>query len=135
MLCFPPLLLGEVKVAHQLHHADHNHFHSTTHMRTRRNFLSSLISAAVLAPWVAGQTGVQTPSDIAERFRKMSEDYERDGLATPFKGITTEGEVRPGLFEIRPSGASTEPVRNAAEGFIASLTPVQLARTLYPVDD
>ena len=72
---------------------------------------------------------------MAERFRQMSEDYESKGLATPFKGITTNGEVVPGLFEIKPSGVSTEPVRNAAEAFIATLTPLQLARTMYPVDD
>jgi len=122
-------------VPHQPHHADPSHLHSAPDGRTRRNFLSSLISAAVLAPWAAGQTGTQTPSEIAERFRKMSEDYEVDGLAAPFKGVTSDGEVLPGLFEIRPSGVSTEPVRNAAEAFIAGLTPVQLARTLYPVDD
>jgi hypothetical protein len=65
----------------------------------------------------------------------MSEEYEKEGLATPFKGITTNGEVVPGLFEIRPTGVSTEPVRNAAENFISTLRPVQLARTMYPVDD
>jgi hypothetical protein len=54
----------------------------------------------------------------------MSEEYEKEGLAAPFKGITTTGEVVPGLFEIRPSVVSTEPVRNAAEAFIATLTPV-----------
>ena len=62
----------------------------------------------------------------------MSEQYEKDGLAAPFKGITTNGEVLPGLFEIKPSGVSTEPVRNAAEAFIATLTPFQLARSMYP---
>jgi Protein of unknown function (DUF3500) len=41
----------------------------------------------------------------------------------------------PGLFEIKPSGVPTEPVRDAAEKFIAPLTPFQLARTMYPVDD
>jgi len=101
---------------------------------SRRDFLSSLVSAAVLAPWAMGQQGPQTPSEIAERFRRMSEAYEKEGLG-PFKGITTNGEVVPGLFDIRPTGASTEAVRNAAERFIATLTPVQLARTMYPVDD
>lgn len=72
---------------------------------------------------------------MAERFRRMSEDYEKEGLAAPFKGITRNGEVLHGLFEIKPSGVSTEPVRNAADAFIASLTPTQLARTIYPVDD
>jgi hypothetical protein len=65
----------------------------------------------------------------------MSEDYETKGLAAPFKGITTNGEVMPGLFEIKPTGVSTEPVRNAAAAFIQTLSPVQLARTIYPVDD
>ena len=45
------------------------------------------------------------------------------------------GRSIPGLFEISPTGVSTEPVRNAAEKFIASLTSVQLARTMFPVDD
>jgi len=93
------------------------------------------MSAAVLSPWLVGQTQEQSPSDIAERFRKMSEDYEKEGLAAPFKGITTSGDVLPGLFEIKPTGISTEPVRNAAEAFINTLTPTQLARTMYPVDD
>ena len=65
----------------------------------------------------------------------MSEDGEKEGLAAPFKGITTNGQVMPGLFEISPSGVSTEPVRNAAEKFIATLSNVQLARTMFPVDD
>jgi hypothetical protein len=102
---------------------------------TRRVFLSSLISAVVLTPWALGQEQKQTPTEMAERFRQMSEEYEREGLANPFKGITTNGQVMPGLFEISPSGVSTEPVRNAAEKFIATLTNVQLARTMFPVDD
>ena len=65
----------------------------------------------------------------------MSEDYELKGLAEPFRGITTAGNVMPGLFEIRPSGVSTEPIRNAAERFIATLTTVQLIRTMFPIED
>jgi len=82
-----------------------------------------------------GQQESHNPSEIAERFRKMSEDYEKEGLAAPFKGITTSGDVMPGLFEIKPTGVSSEPVRNAAVAFIETLNPVQLARTMYPVDD
>jgi hypothetical protein len=70
----------------------HSHSHSQNEQATRRAFLSSIISAAVLAPWAFGQE--QTPADTAQRFRKMSEDYEREGLADPFKGITTNGSVR-----------------------------------------
>ena len=132
MLSCRQFLPAEVNVAHKLHHHHHTHHHPALRMPTRRDFLSSLICTAVLAPWAMGQQGPSSPSEMAERFRRMSEDYEKEGLAAPFKGITTNGEVEPGLFEIRPSGVSTEPVRIAAEAFIATLTPVQLARTMYP---
>jgi len=122
-------------VGDEPHHHDHHHHHHHSIGPTRRDFLSSLICTAVIAPWAVGQQQAQTPSDIAERFRRMSEDYEKEGLAAPFKGITTSGDVMPGLFEIKPTGVSAEPVRNAAIAFIQSLTPVQLARTIYPVDD
>jgi len=121
---------------HEVRHSRHAHSHPS--LGTRRAFLSSLISAAVFGRWaVAGQGsgGQDAAADMAERFRQMSEDYERQGLAEPFKGITTDGNVVPGLFQISPCGVSTEPVRNAALKFIATLSNVQLARTLYPVDD
>ena len=119
----------------KLHHPHHHHSHSLPGMPTRRNFLTYMMSAAVLSPWLVGQTQEQSPSEIAERFRKMSEDYEKEGLAAPFKGITTNGDVQPGIFEIKPTGVSTESVRNAAEAFINTLNPTQLGRTMYPVDD
>jgi hypothetical protein len=125
----------EVNVAHKLHHPGHAHTHSDPKFPTRRNFLSSLLSAAVLAPWAFGQNQARTPAELAERARQMSEGYELKGLADPFRGITTDGKVVPSLFEIRPSGVSTEPIRNAAERFIATLTTVQLIRTMYPADD
>ena len=117
-------------MGHRLHHFDNAH--SRPELETRRAFLSSLVSATVLAPWAVGRQ--QTATDMAERFRQMSEDFERKGLAEPFKGITSNGHLVPDLFEIGPSGVSTEPVRNAAEKFIGSLTNVQLARTMFPVD-
>jgi hypothetical protein len=72
---------------------------------------------------------------MAERFRQISEEDEAKGLAEVFKGITTNGSVLPGRFEISPTGVSTEPVRVAAEKFISTLSSVQLARSLFPVDD
>jgi hypothetical protein len=72
---------------------------------------------------------------MAERFRRMSADYERRGLADPFKGITANGSLEPGLFPIHSTGVSTAPIRTAAERFLDSLTKEQRARTLFPVDD
>jgi len=122
-------------MSRQLHHHGHGHVHGHghSHGESRRAFLSTLVSAAVFAPWAFGQE--QSPAEMAERFRQMSEDAEAKGLADPFKGITTNGSVLPGLFQISPTGVSTEPVRIAAEKFISSLSGVQLARTLFPVDD
>ena len=70
--------------------------------------------------------------DRVERYRKMSVDAENQGLAEPFKGITTNGSVVPGLFPIRSTGVSTEPVRKAAEAFLASLTPSSAPRRCLP---
>ena len=56
-------------------------------------------------------------------------------LGEPFLGITADGEIEPDLFPIEATGVSTEPIRAAAVAFLASLTPEQRGRTLYPVDD
>jgi hypothetical protein len=118
-------------VCKKLHHPGHTH--SEPDGASRRAFLSSLISAFVFLPLAHGQE--KTPVGMAEQFRQMSEEYEKEGLAAPFRGITTNNDALPGLFQISPSGVSTEPVRNAAEKFIASLNNVQLAKTMFPVDD
>ena len=82
---------------------------------------------------------VPTPSPAAverqARFERQSRTAEERGLAEPFKGITTNGEVVPGLFGIRSTGVSTEPVRSATARFIATLTAEQRTRTLFPDDD
>ena len=120
-----------------LHHplADH-HGHAYSHTprsSTRRRFLFSMLAAGVLAPWALGQT--QDRSSLAEKFRRESEDAEREGLAEPFKGITTDGIIVPHLFEITPSGTPTGAVRNAAVHFLSTLSDQQLVRTIFPVDD
>jgi Protein of unknown function (DUF3500) len=78
----------------------------------------------------------QQPSgDPVERFRRMSKEAEDRGLAEPFKGVTTDGKAVPGLFPVRSTGVSTAPVREAAEAFLATLTPEQRAKTMFSVDD
>jgi hypothetical protein len=77
----------------------------------------------------------QQAGDPTERFKQMSKSAEERGLAEPFKGVTTNGKVTPGLFAIRSTGVSTEPVRKAAEKFLASLSPEQRSKTLFGVDD
>ena len=54
--------------------------------------------------------------------------------AEPFKGITTNGKVIPGLFSIRKTGVSTRSIREAAEAFVGALTAEQRSKTLFPID-
>ena len=53
----------------------------------------------------------------------------------PFVGVTTSGTPQTGLFPIRATGVTTGPVRDAAERFLASLSPEARARTTFKVDD
>jgi len=75
------------------------------------------------------------PEDIQERFRRMSREAEVRGLAEPFRGVTADGKVVPGLFALRSTGVSTEPVRQAAAAFTARLTREQRQKTLFASDD
>jgi hypothetical protein len=105
--------------------------HRHTHVpASRRTFLSAL-----LASLPASRAFAQQPQNMAARFRQMSEDFERKGLAEPFKGITADGNIVPGLFPLQSTGVSTAGVRSAAERFLASLTAGQRARTMFAIDD
>src|SRR6185436_1655403 len=89
-----------------------------------------LLAASLMLSWV-----VFAQSDRVARFPAMSRAAEEKGLAEPFKGITTNGEVVKGLFPLRSTGVSTEPVRIAAEKFLAALGEEQRRKTQFPVDD
>jgi hypothetical protein len=85
--------------------------------------------------WLGVVALVVCSQDLQERFRRMSEENEQRGLAEPFRGVTAKGTVEPGLFSIRSTGVTTEPVRKAAVAFLAGLTAEQRAKTKFPVDD
>ncbi len=104
--------------------------HTHGGVNSRRTFLSTLLASVP-----AARAFAQRPPDMAARYRTMSDDFERKGLAEPFKGITTDGRIVPGLFPIQSTGVSTAAVRAAAEKFLASLTAGQRAKTMFPVDD
>jgi len=72
----------------------------------------------------------QAPDRIA-----VFREQERKAIAEPFRGVTTNGQVVPGLFGIQSTGVSTRPVREAAEAFLKGLTPEQRKKTMFPVDD
>jgi hypothetical protein len=88
-----------------------------------------------LIVWTGVVMAVAFSEDLQEAFKKRSLEAEKTGLAAPFVGITTHGTVEPGLFPVRSSGVSTEPVRKAAVAFLAGLNDAQRAKTKFAVDD
>ena len=56
-------------------------------------------------------------------------------LTQPFKGLFYLDVPPPDLFPIRKTGVSTEPVRQAAKAFLASLSKENRKKTVFPVDD
>ena len=60
---------------------------------------------------------------------------ETAALNEPYVGVRTSAGVVSGLFPIEATGVSTEPIRFAADKFLATLTQPQLLKTLFAVDD
>jgi hypothetical protein len=106
-------------------------------MKTRASLsaFGLLVLGTLLASSAFLQQQQVTPEQRRERFKTMSRQAEEKGLAEPFRGITTKGQVQPGLFSIRSTGVSTEPVRQAADAFLAALNLEQRNKTRFPVND
>jgi predicted nuclease of restriction endonuclease-like (RecB) superfamily len=108
---------------------------------TRRLAVHAAVLFVAGASWALGPVSAQharkpapPPRPPAELLR-LSLAAERQGLAEPFKGITANGSVETGLFGIRSTGVSTDPVRRAAEAFLASLSPEQRQKTTFDIRD
>lgn len=99
-------------------------------MRRPSSKSTLLLTASLSLSWMA-----LAQTDRTARFPEMSRAAEKTGLAEAFKGITSNGEPVRGLFPVRTTGVSTEPVRVAAEQFLAALTEEQRRKTTFPVDD
>jgi hypothetical protein len=95
--------------------------------------------AAILIGLVgAGAAVVLAQARIDPRLlavKKTFADQQQASLAVPFTGVRTADGPRQGLFPIRATGVSTEPLRAAADAFLATLTPAQIIRTVFAVDD
>jgi hypothetical protein len=55
-------------------------------------------------------------------------------LAAPFKGMTSDGTVAPGLFRLEKTGQSLQPVVDAAKSYLAALSPAQRAATRFDLE-
>ncbi|NJO13076.1 MAG: DUF3500 domain-containing protein, partial [Gammaproteobacteria bacterium] len=104
-------------------------------MRRPRERSVLVLAASLGLTCVALAQTSSAPSDRVARFAAMSRAAEARGLTEPFKGITTHGEPVRGLFPLRATGVSTEPLRIAAGKFLAALSDEQRRKTQFPVDD
>jgi hypothetical protein len=95
-------------------------------MKNRLPFLTAL--AAI---FIATQLDAQQRSPRRGRF-----DAEiKAALAEPYRGIYFLDVPPAGLFPIQKTGVSTEPVRQSAKAFLASLSKEDRKKTIFPVDD
>jgi hypothetical protein len=104
-------------------------------MRIRWVRVASVTGAATLGVILLSSQQTPPPSDFRERAALRSIEADKKGLAEPFRGITTNGTPQAGLFAIRSTGVSTEPVRRAADAWLQSLSSPQRDKTLFPIDD
>src|SRR5215831_18650915 len=56
-------------------------------------------------------------------------------MATPFKGMTTNGSVVPGLFPLRSTGVSTQPITEAASELLRQLDADQRRLASFALED
>jgi hypothetical protein len=57
----------------------------------------------------------------------------KESLADEFRGITSDGIVRPGLFPVRKTGLSVQPILRAARDFLATLNSQQQHQVLFDI--
>jgi Protein of unknown function (DUF3500) len=82
----------------------------------------------------------RTPASARDRDAGLPPNLQRYAdtgeslVAEPFRGITADGTVAPGLFALRATGVSTRPLLDAAEAFLASLGPGQRERATFPLE-
>jgi len=81
-------------------------------------------------PPISGRTLSDPLPEGLQRYRDNAEA----SLAVPFKGITTDGTTRPGLFPIQATGVSTQPILAAATAFLDALGPEQSARARFSLE-
>ncbi len=78
-------------------------------------------------------TPARAPFPLPPRLQEVY-DAGKAAIAEPFVGITTDGQVVPGLFPLRATGVSTRPIQAAAEAFLAALTPAQREQGCLPLE-
>ena len=72
-------------------------------------------------------------AESLERFAARREAAD-SALAEPFRGITSDGAVLPGLFPLQATGVSTKPILRAALKFLDTLSEAQARDVRFALD-
>jgi hypothetical protein len=67
-----------------------------------------------------------------EHFSRMFDTAEAF-VAEPFNGVSTDGNIVPGLYPLASSGISTEPIRHAGNEFLATLDAGQRTQVSFHI--
>lgn len=102
------------------------------HRHRRRQWVLSAVALGGLVAIAQAQPGV---TDAMLARRKAFADQQRAALGQPFVGLRVAAGITPGLFPIRASGVSTAPIVDAAQAWLATLTPAQILGTVFAVND
>ena len=76
----------------------------------------------------------QYPLSLLEQKGNFSAGAAR-ALGQPFHGLTTSDGIIKGLFPIKSTGASTAQIKEAADGFLATLSTADLSRAHFAITD
>jgi hypothetical protein len=74
-----------------------------------------------------------SPDQLASK--KRFTDREFAALDEPYLGVRASTGIEADLYSIQPTAVSTQPLMAAAHTFLASLSPTQILRTHFAVDD
>jgi Protein of unknown function (DUF3500) len=88
---------------------------------------------ATLKPRNRPFTPAKHPFDLPDGLQRQLARAQAN-MAAPFTSITTDGTVIPGLYALRKTGVSVQSIIDAAEAFLASLTPEARATASFEVD-
>ena len=75
----------------------------------------------------------EPPAKYSEFLQRMLARA-KESLGEEFRGITTDGIVRPGLFPLRRTGVSFAPILRAAGNFVATLDPRQQRQVSFDIE-
>lgn len=90
-----------------------------------------LFILAVLAVCCKSSPEKKAPTDFGTFFK----DMEAKALKESFRGIATEKGKESGLFPIKSTGVSTEPIQKAAEIFLSDLNLQQQKTIQFEIED